>query len=600
MNHCFAGVPWHSRTYSRVPELVVEELDHIPVGGRRDRASSGLEEPPPSGWRRKQSLTYYLMDSFIFDLSLVAFTMCNQAYAATVFWRAGDMKFAGYVLVFWMTTKTIQYYLWVNAEPAGGSIFSELRRCCARGVNTEAVKRVIVVESVLMAPSMGYLNTYAFLVSDRIPWLAIPSALYALFQSGSKCAQIFVCSSSAVLEGEEVVLRTEKGWQYTGFSTMLTVALTTEFAFLPVFSMVFHPVCTLLVCLISFSFRWCECHDFPQSMYAACVPGGYFSASPLFGQGKTSPSCLASKAWHALHFLLLPLLAWVVDLPTGLSGYVPDFMVTALPTLARPMGHSVVKAQLLRPAKLLATSSVACIRSFCSHVGDLEDLVGRGCSLTIGPEDLYHGIVAVIIFTCVPIVFVCLCLVVCVHDNTFSDPELHERCLRKQEAIIDWCQSREKRLGMASLSDMVRFDLGCAGVIDSYDDPEYVAFLERELASLEREKAMQCEQCDSTGVYGCRSKCNQCNGTGNPKNKVCRIEETSNHQGKVACPDDQYAECPHCGKKFCSYHFFVNKSDAFGSFGGHVCTAAGHDVPSRSKDFFRSLGAFLGHQLGFW
>merc|ERR1712060_959388 len=63
-----------------------------------------------------------------------------------------------------------------------------------------------------------------------------------------------------------------------------------------------------------------------------------------------------------------------------------------------------------------------------------------------------------------------------------------------------------------------------------------------------------------------------CGGGGTAGN--CQIGDTGCGSGVMSewmpCKDYVFT-CSNCGRQFCGYHSWVNNSDDWGSFGGHVC-----------------------------
>merc|ERR1719195_1353457 len=57
------------------------------------------------------------------------------------------------------------------------------------------------------------------------------------------------------------------------------------------------------------------------------------------------------------------------------------------------------------------------------------------------------------------------------------------------------------------------------------------------------------------------------------KPTCCQIGKTSNKSGNFSNCKKRLIECQECHLWFCKFHHNVNMSDAFFSFGGHVCPA---------------------------
>jgi hypothetical protein len=273
------------------------------------------------------------------------------------------------------------------------------------------------------------------------------------------------------------------------------------------------------------------------------------------------------------------------------------------------MGRTKAQQAFFEPANMMVDAAIACIthvagtdrQSECAWPVIHRSKTGHGGMNT---EAMFFRIFLVVfIGVQMPIVIIGLVYLIFSHSDTEQiDEELKKLCHGKQAEIDDWAECREKRLFGASLWSMIRYDLGFKSELD---DAAHQRALMAKYDEQQELLKLYCPQCTGTGKYVCKSDCNECNGTGwkevdGISTKQCRIEDTPNDQGKVPCPDNHYKVCPHCGLKFCAYHYFVNKNQEFGSFGGHVCQQADDKVESRSKNLCHALGAFFGHALGLW
>jgi len=274
-----------------------------------------------------------------------------------------------------------------------------------------------------------------------------------------------------------------------------------------------------------------------------------------------------------------------------------------VPTLSRPMGRTKALNGFVEPARVMVDAAFACIthisgtdsQSECTWPVIAQTLTGNPGMNTA--SIFFRTFLIFFIALQMPIVIIGLAGLILYHTDMNVDEELKKRCEEKQTEIRVWCEAREMRLRGSSLYSMIRYDLGFASELD---DPERMRAILKEYELEQYNKKFDCPNCEGTGKAGCNSRCNECNGTGKIGNKLCQIEKTSNDQGKVPCPDNRIQTCEYCGFKFCAYHHFVNKSQEFGSFGGHVCTKADDTVPSRSKNICHALGAFFGHAIGLW